>query len=259
MSTLKLAFVAAVPALLLSAFATYGFADDKSHKEVWSDSVTMARDGMLPSSPDIAPHPLTSRNEGRLDGSGPMLAALGNGIGARELVQDPGSSGAGQAGASAVEARTQEEKLDDEKVLDIVHVANVGEIVQAKLALTRAHDPRIKQFARTMITHHTAAEKQEAVLVRKKSLNMVATRTSDGLQRDAKATYEVLKTKSGAEFDHAYVDAQVKQHEAVLALLDGRLTAAATDPAIKELVAGLRPVVQSHLDRARALKADLKQ
>ena len=262
MRTYKLAFFTAVPAILLSTFATYGFADyDKSHKELWSDPIAMSRDGMLPGSPDIAPHPL----ESRAGVAGPMVASLGNGTGAREVAQDPGAPGASpatggaEAGAAANEAMKQGEKLDDEKILDIAHVANVGEIDQAKLALTRARDPRVKKFAKMMIAHHTAAEKQEADVVRKKSLNMVASKTSDNLQNDAKTTYDVLKNKSGAAFDHAYVDAQVKQHTSVLTLIDNRLKPSATDPAVKDLVNGLRPTVQSHLDQAKALQPDLKE
>ncbi|MEO6951796.1 MAG: DUF4142 domain-containing protein [Polyangia bacterium] len=262
MTLIKLVCVTAVPALLLSAFATYGFEDDKSHKEAWSDPVGMSRDGMLPSLPDIAPHPLTSH----LEGAGPMVASLGNQVGSREtLAQDPGAPGASPAtggaaaGAAANEAMKQGEKLDDEKILDIAHVANVGEIDQAKLALTRARDPRIKKLARMMITQHSAAERNEAAVVRKKSLNMVATKTSDSLQRDAKATYDVLKNKSGAEFDHAYIDAQVKEHQALLTLIDDRLKPAATDPAIKELVASLRSAVQAHLAKAETLQPTLKE
>ena len=261
MRTYKIVVLTALPALLLSAFATHGFAGVKSHEERWSELAAGARDGMLPGSPDIAPHPIDSR----LEGAGPMVAALGNAVGGRELAQDPGapgaspSTGGAAAGAAAMEAAKQGEKLDDEKILDIAHVANVGEIDQAKLALTRARDPRVKKYARMMITHHTAAEKQEADIVRKKSLNMVASKTSDTLQSDGKTAYDVLKNKSGAEFDHAYVDAQVKQHQTLLTLIDGRLTAAATNPAVKDLVSGLRPTVSSHLDQAKALQPRLKE
>ena len=260
MRTYKLVFLAAIPALLLSTFATHGFADVKSHKEAWNDPSALSRDGMLPGSPDIAPHPID-----HLEGAGPMVAALGNTVGARDLEQDPGAPGASpamggaEAGAAANQAMKQGEKLDDEKILDIAHVANVGEIDQAKLALTRARDPRVKQYAKMMITHHTAAEKQEADIVRKKSLNMIASKTSDMLQNDAKTAYDVLKNKSGAAFDHAYVDAQVKQHAALLSLIDGRLTASATDAQVKSLVAGLRPTVVSHLDQAKALQPSLKE
>ena len=261
MRTYKIAFLTAVPAVLLSVFATYGFADVKSHKEMWSDPGALSRDGMFPGFPDIAPHPIDSR----LEGAGPMIASLGNLVSGRGLDQDPGAPGASpgtagaEAGAAASQALKQGEKLDDEKILDIAHIANVGEIDQAKLASTRARDPRVKQYARTMITHHTAAENKEADVVRKKSLNMVASKTSDTLQNDAKTTYDVLKNKSGAEFDHAYVDAQVKQHQALLTLIDNHLTSSATDPAVKDLVNGLRQTVQSHLGQARALQPNLKK
>lgn len=263
----KLVVLTLGPAVLVSGLASYGLANDKSHKEAWSDPYaeepvlvqTVTADGMVPFYPDMAPHPIAVR------GAGPMVAELGHMQGARLLEQQenvPGiapASASAVGGAAAVQSQRQGERMTDGKILQVAHVANAGEIDQARLAASRAQDPAVRNYAQMMIRMHAAAERQDADVARRHSLKMVSNRASENLMKDGRSTMDMLQSKSGAEFDHAYIDAQIKNHETVLNLIDTRLEPSAHDKDVRNLVSGMRPVVQSHLDQARDIQSKLKE
>lgn len=144
--------------------------------------------------------------------------------------------------------------LSDAQILQITHVANVGEIEQAKLAQTKAKDARVKSLAAMMIKDHKDADTKGAALAKKASFNPATSSVASSLEGDAQSATDNLKSQTGADFDKSYVDAQVKEHQAVLDTIDQKLAPAAQNPDLKAYLTAVRPKIAMHLQHAQDLQ-----
>jgi putative membrane protein len=144
--------------------------------------------------------------------------------------------------------------LTDAQIAAITDAANTGEVDAAKLALTKSSDAKVKQFAQMMISHHGDAKTQQGVLLSKLKMNPESNATSEALTKGSTDALGELRSKSGSEFDRAYVDLQVKQHRDVLALLDEKLLPAVANADFKKALTDVRAKVAQHLAAAETLQ-----
>ncbi len=150
-----------------------------------------------------------------------------------------------------------EKPLTDENIAAIVTTVNNGEIEQAKLAQTNAKDAKVKQFAQLMIQHHTAGNKEAEKILAKASMKPADNEISTKIASDSKAMVESWKPTKGADFDRAYMDAQVKQHQDVLAMMDAKLIPQVKNEDMKKALTGFRGVVETHLKQAQEIQGKL--
>lgn len=147
--------------------------------------------------------------------------------------------------------------LTDEQILHIAHTANAGEIEQAKLARTKAKDAKVKAFAAMMVKDHTDADTKGIALGKKNKLTPAPSTESTTLETDAKQNTATMTAAKGADFDRAYIDAQVKGHQAVLDLIDTRLVTSAKSDDVKTMLQALRPKIEAHLKAAQDIQKGL--
>jgi putative membrane protein len=164
------------------------------------------------------------------------------------------SAAAPAAATPSDKAPAAEPLLSDEQILEIVHTANQGEIAQAKLAKGRTQDARVKRLAAMMIEDHSVAD-HKAMALSKKLNGPTPSATRSSLESDAQNNTTILESKTGAEFDKGYVDTQVKEHQAVLDVIDQQLLPNAKDADVKTFVTGVRAKVAMHLHHAQELQA----
>lgn len=150
-----------------------------------------------------------------------------------------------------------EQPLTDEQIMAITAAANDGEVQAAKLAQTNAKNAKVKAFAAHMVTEHGAALKKGQAMATKKKLTAADSPASTQLKSDAQAAMDALKTKKGADFDAAYMDAQVKMHQQVLDLIDNKLLPAAKDADLKADLTAIRPKIAEHLKSAQDIQGSL--
>jgi len=146
------------------------------------------------------------------------------------------------------------EPFDDARTLTIVHFANSAEVDQAKLALLRSKDTRVRKLAKMVVTDHVAADKEGMALMSANKLAITSSPVAKDLQTDADRTSLDLRALRGAAFDRAYVDAQVKQHVAVLKLVDDDMLPAVGSGDVKVLLSAIRPKLAMHLEHARQVQ-----
>jgi putative membrane protein len=151
----------------------------------------------------------------------------------------------------------QQPQLTDPQIAAITDAANKGEIEQAKLAVRKAKDPQVKQFAQMMIDHHGAEQKKEQQLATSLSLQPETTQASTQLQTDSQNAISSLTSQTGADFDKAYIDLQVKEHKDVLDAIDNKLIPNAKNPQLKQALTDFRPKVQEHLQKATEIQQKL--
>ena len=149
--------------------------------------------------------------------------------------------------------------LTEDQILGVTRTANTGEIEQGRLAMTKAHDPRVKSLAAMMVKDHSEAQTKGANVAKKADLKPSSSPTADALQSDAENFTRSLKAESGTDFDKSYVDAQVREHQAVLDAIDQKLMPSAKNPDVKAYLDEVKTTVARHLEHAKELQAALQK
>lgn len=145
----------------------------------------------------------------------------------------------------------------DAQIAAIVVTANQVDIDAGAWAETHASSAEVKEFARRMVTDHTAVNKSAVELAGRLHLTPEDNPAAQSLKKGGDDNVANLKTLSGAAFDRAYVDHEVAYHEAVLSALDATLIPNASNADLKALMVKVRPAFVAHLDHAKRLQAKL--
>jgi putative membrane protein len=125
------------------------------------------------------------------------------------------------------------------------------EIKASRLAKTISTNPRVISLAVMMITDHTKAG---AELKKIETAKMVD--AHDMISVDDQKKITALSTKSGADFDKAYIEMMVTDHEKAVQLFTEATNN--TSNLIQDFSRKTLPVIQMHLDSAKAISASLK-
>lgn len=124
------------------------------------------------------------------------------------------------------------------------------EIAAAKLALADGDSAKVKSFAREMIKAHTASTVMIKAAAKKATPAITPDPTLTGDQNDGLADLGKLK---GAEFDSKYTSGQVDAHQDALSLMQDYAKNGDV-PSLKATAGEIEPIVQKHLDMAKALE-----
>jgi putative membrane protein len=127
----------------------------------------------------------------------------------------------------------------------------VAEVETGKLAAEKASSADVKAFGQQMVDDHGEANQRLKSIA--DGQNLTLPRTMNAKQQ---ATYDMLKSKTGAEFDKAYVDAMVKDHEEDVKAFQ-READKGKDEQIKAFAAQTLPVIQGHLEKIKAIQSKL--
>ena len=148
-------------------------------------------------------------------------------------------------------------KLSEGQVAMITELVNSAEIDQARLAQTKAKTPSVKRFANMMIKDHMEAKNEQAKMYKGLNLTAADSDRAIGLRDGANKALAQLRAEDGIQFDMAYMDAQIAQHQQVLDILDHDLIPAAVDQPMIDGLSKMRGTVTAHLKQARTLQSEL--
>lgn len=151
------------------------------------------------------------------------------------------------------------ETLNDGKIVAIVQTADRGEIEQARDALQKAKNGRVKQFAQHMVTDHSAAEAKLSSLDSSTGITPQESAVTAQLKSGGEQIMGNLRSASGSDFDKAYIDAQVSEHTQVLDLLDNKLIPQAQNVDLTKTLQAVRAKVAGHLKMAQDIQTSLAQ
>lgn len=180
-------------------------------------------------------------------------AALALTLGACNKKPDEAAMGAPDANPAA----TIPTPADEASAPDFVTKAATGdlfEIESSKIALERTKNPEVKAFARMMIEAHTGTTKGLNDAIAGSGLAITPPTTLPQDKTDALAD---LRSAKPEDFDKKYMDAQVDGHQAALDLM-ARYARDGGNASLKAAATATAPVVQQHLDAAKALRDALK-
>lgn len=146
--------------------------------------------------------------------------------------------------APAAGATTQSDALG------LLATVDEHEIAVADQAIAKKVTGDVLAFANMMKTDHARNLAETTALGGSKEGAKI-----DALKAKGKADEAALEARTGADYEQAYIDAMVKGHTELLALLDSTLIPAATDAAVKSHFTQTRSAVEKHLEAAKKLKA----
>jgi putative membrane protein len=125
----------------------------------------------------------------------------------------------------------------------------MAEVKLGQLAEEKAQAPEVKNFAKRMVEDHSKALEEIKQLGSKDGINM----PTDISHKDAE-TYNRLSKLSGPDFDRAYSQEMVKDHQKDIAEFKKGETSA-QKPEVKEFAQKTLPTLQSHLELAQHMQA----
>ena len=137
--------------------------------------------------------------------------------------------------------------------LDFASEVNIGEIRSGLLAEQKAQSDAVKAFGRLMSLDHSELQSQlDAIAV----LDRV--QVPDKPSSAAEQQMDQLKSMSGAQFDSAYMNDMVQDHEKAIRRFESE-SSNAQNPAVVAVVSGALPILQQHLALAEAVDAWLSE
>lgn len=157
--------------------------------------------------------------------------------------QDMTSTAVGQTSAATMGS------FDTASFVNNATRSGMYEIDAANIALKRTKDPAIRDFAKMMVTDHTRLDKQMTPVAMKAG----QTPPKD-LDQRRKGLLDNLKSAPASDFDKTYMDQQVSAHQEALTLMKGYADHG-SDAGLKAAAAKAVPVLQKHLDAAKAAQA----
>jgi putative membrane protein len=130
--------------------------------------------------------------------------------------------------------------------------AGLAEVQMGNLALQKAQSADVKSYAQRMVTDHSKGNEELQQIVTAKGLTLPAQ-----LDGEHQAGLDHLAGLSGAEFDKAYMQHMVSDHQKAVTLFQNG-SASAQDPDIKAYATKTLPILQEHLKLAQEVSAKTK-
>lgn len=151
-----------------------------------------------------------------------------------------------------------EQKFDNTSMEDdtkfAVAAADGGmlEVQLGQLAQTNGSSAQVKQLGQMMVDDHSKANEELKATAAQKNITLPTT-----LSENSQKKYDDLSKKNGADFDKAYADMMVDDHEKDIdefkkEASDGK------DADLKNWAAGKVPVLEHHLEMAKSTKDAVK-
>lgn len=159
--------------------------------------------------------------------------------------------------AFALNPLAQAAVIPEKEATELLITINEGEVDIGKVALKRAENKEVKDFAKMMVDEHKKNKKETEALAKKQKIGTEDGALSEAEEDAAEMTESDLKKKPKVEFDKAYVDSQVAGHTKVLQVIDETLIPSAKNEKFRTHLEQTREAVQKHLAHAKELQAKM--
>jgi predicted outer membrane protein len=136
----------------------------------------------------------------------------------------------------------------DGEALGLLAAINEHEITAARQAKEKQVDGEVLEFAELMETEHGANQEKTQALGPAQDGPEIAAQKQKG-----KAELDALAAKSGDEYEKAYIEAMVKDHQEALTAIDEKMVPRATRDDVKQHLTETRNHVEMHLTRAKEI------
>ena len=133
--------------------------------------------------------------------------------------------------------------------IERARAGNAFEIESSRMALEKATQPALKNYARTMIDDHTRADQKLVSIARG-----MGQAPDQNVQMEPKQRrqLEALAKASGAEFDKLYASDQLEAHQMAVQLYQ-TYADQGSDEKMRQFASTTLPTLQRHLEQIRKM------
>ncbi|MCF0052440.1 DUF4142 domain-containing protein [Dyadobacter chenwenxiniae] len=160
-----------------------------------------------------------------------------------ELADSTNEASADSAGTDSASALAE----DDTEFAVAAANGGMAEVALSKIAGDKATDPKVKEFAKQMITDHSKANDELKALAASKNITL----PSAPNEEKQKAAAD-LGAKSGSDFDKAYISQMKKDHEQTVKLFEDAQKEV-KDAELKAFIDKTLPVIKAHAEHVKTL------
>ena len=152
-----------------------------------------------------------------------------------------------------IQAQTGQAELasQDLQFAEEAAIGGLKEVTLGELAQQQAKDEQVVQFGQRMVQDHGQANEKLMAIAEQKGIEL-----SQELPEDAQETYQELQQLSGAEFDQAYMDEMVTDHEEDVELFE-KQAESGEDPDLRAFAKETLPILREHLQMAEDIQSEL--
>jgi putative membrane protein len=140
---------------------------------------------------------------------------------------------------------------DDSKFAVKAAGGGMAEVELGQLAQQKSTDPKVREFGAMMVTDHSKANKELKALAESKKITLPAI-----LDREEQKIKDELSKKSGKDFDKAYIDEMVKDHQKDVKEFDDARSLV-KDPNLLTFIDKTLPVLKKHLQHVEAISKQI--
>ena len=148
-------------------------------------------------------------------------------------------------------AEAQTVSQSDKDFMNEAAQGGMAEVKLGELAQSKAQSSAVKSFGERMVTDHTKANEELGTLASKKGVTLPT-----DLSSEDQKLYDDLSKKSGAEFDKAYMEAMVKDHDKDVAAFE-KQAKETKDKDIRDFATKTLPTLKNHEKMAHSDSQDL--
>ncbi len=146
--------------------------------------------------------------------------------------------------------------LDDATIIAIFDQANAADIATGKIGAQKGHSEEVRALGRMVATDHEAVLQMGRDLAKKLGITPTPPANDTSVANQEKAL-AILKSKSGPEFDKAYLQHEIAFHQSVIDAIKGTLLPAIKNEQLKALVNKVLPGFEHHLAATKSAAAKL--
>jgi putative membrane protein len=125
------------------------------------------------------------------------------------------------------------------------------EVQFGELAQQQAKNEQVVQFGERMVADHGQANEKLKAIAEQKGIEL-----PQELSADAQQKYEELQQLSDAEFDEAYMDEMVQDHEKDVAAFE-KQAQSGQDPDLRTFAEETLPTLREHLELAKETQSQI--
>ena len=175
------------------------------------------------------------------------IASLGIALGVQAQA-DPVPSANNQPTANAASGTLSAPLTPEEsRLLNQLHTVNMTEIAAGKLAAQNTTNPAITEFGTHLIQDHTAADRELVKLSKARGVTLTKPRTSE---------LDTLRSLKGTQFDRAFVNTMLRDHQRTIALIEGSLEGNVQTPDVRKFLERTLTTLKLHRERAEQLQTN---
>jgi putative membrane protein len=142
---------------------------------------------------------------------------------------------------------TAQALMKDEAFVRVAARGGLAEIKLGKLAMDQGSNEAVKAFGTRMVAEHTKAGDDLKEAAKEENIGLPT-----DLSAKEQATCDRLSKLSGADFDQAYAQGMVKDHQQDLRDFQ-REANHGNDDVIRDFATATVPMIQQHLDQAKEM------